>query len=132
MPVKNLAEFNRELEKFSKDLVPKALSQFQRKIVLDIAVGAILLTPVDKGRARGGWQTTVGTITDADNGRVDKTGNASIQEAQRAVADLKPFQVVFLQNNVEYVGFLEDGTDRMAPVGMLRRTILRIGSVFGN
>lgn len=130
MTVKNLAEFNRGLDNFVKKLVPEQLVLFHRKLVLDISVGAILLTPVDTGRARGGWQTTVGNVTDADNGRSDPSGNAAIQEAQEAASKIKPFDVVFVQNNVEYIGFLENGTPRMPAVGMLRRTLLRIGSVF--
>lgn len=130
MPVDNIAQFNADVAKFAEKLLPQQVVALQKKLVIDIVTGAILLTPVDTGRARGGWQVTEGAPTDRDSGRVDKTGAATIAAATIAAARLKPFGIAFVQNNVAYVPFLEDGTDRQPPVGMLRRTIQRIGSAF--
>jgi len=128
---KNLAQFNRELQDFSRRLLPAQIVLFQKRITLDLLVGIVLDTPVDTGRARGGWQTTLNSPTTQAPDRKDKTGTVAIQEAQRAMANLQPFAVVFIQNNVEYIAFLEDGTPKVAPFGMVRKNVQRVASIFG-
>lgn len=131
MPVEGVDDFNAALDKFAKEVVPEAVAEVQQKILLDVAEGAILATPVDTGRARGGWQTTIGAPTEEDNNRVDSSGNAALTEARRAAQSVKPFSVVFLQNNVEYIEHLEEGTDKTPPIGMLRRSIQRVEGALG-
>lgn len=56
-------------------------------------------TPVDTGRARDGWRTD-------GVKRVGDTG--------------------YINNDVEYIGWLEFGSDTVAPTAMVRRNIKRV------
>lgn len=56
-------------------------------------------TPVDTGRARDGWTTKA----------VTKMGDTGV-----------------IANDVEYIGWLEFGSDTVAPTAMVRRNIKRV------
>lgn len=56
-------------------------------------------TPVDTGRARDGWQLDL----------VNKVGDQG-----------------HIENDVEYIGWLEFGSDTVAPQAMVRRNIKRV------
>ena len=99
-----------------------------RKVVLDLYTRVILATPVDTGRARGGWACSVGAPDTSDTGRTDTTGQGSVGamtsqiSAQQSVLGVK----MYLTNNVEYIRFLEYGGEigargsPQAPQGMVR------------
>ncbi len=94
-------------------------------------------TPVDTGRARGGWIATLGAPSTsspvAPSGNPIATANAT---ARKALG-----KVYYLANNVSYIGVLEyggypnppasgimtiGGYSRKAPAGMLRVSISEI------
>lgn len=126
MGVQNLRQFNKALEDFAKKAIPAQVTALQKKIALDVVAGAVQLTPVDSGRARGGWQAVIGEGTDEKLDRKDKTGRETIADASGVIAKVPDFDVITIQNNVEYIGFIEEGTDKMPPVGMVRRTVQRV------
>lgn len=129
MGVQNLREFNKALEDFAKKAVPAQVTALQKKIALDVVAGAVQLTPVDSGRARGGWQAVISDGDERKVDRVDKTGRETIAEASAVIEKVPDFDVITIQNNVDYIGFIEEGTDKMPPVGMVRRTIQRIQGI---
>lgn len=82
-------------------------------------------TPVDTGLARSNWVVSLDAefddvippyIAGASLG-VDEQGNANAAIAQgRAVLDsVRAGQVVYVQNNVPYIGLLNDGSSRQSP-----------------
>ena len=69
------------------------------------------------GRARGNWQCTIGApfVGEDDSGSVIKAQNAIPRRAG---------SVVYLTNNVPYIGALEyDFHSRQAPAGMVRVSV---------
>lgn len=86
-------------------------------------------TPVDTGRARGGWTASLGAIS-LNLGTVDKNGTKTISKCN-AVAQKAPSNIYYLSNNVSYIGFLELGSSKQAPSGMLRKSIKEIGDLIG-
>ena len=77
----------------------------------------IQMTPVDTGRARGNWQCTIGApfVGEDDSGSVMKANSVIPRRAGN---------VVYLTNNVPYIGKLEyDGHSRQAPAGMVRVSV---------
>lgn len=115
--------------------------QTRRAVILEVFGSTILDTPVDTGRARGNWQTSVAQPINSESTR---TGEApSMAELQRVTAQSKWGEEVWMTNNLPYIGKLEyggypnpprnpltsktiNGFSRQAPNGMLRRNIRRV------
>jgi hypothetical protein len=118
----NLAQFNKELDNFTKK-VPAMATVIQKKVVLEALRRLVMRTPVDTGRARANWQVT---ISEPSEGQVDSTdveGNAAIAKGLAALTGLPDFQVIWISNNVDYIEFLEHGSSKQAPEGMLAVTV---------
>lgn len=99
---------------------------------------AVTETPVDTGRARANWYVTVGKTSDDVGGfdevgerKSDARGAANAQRSlDRATAGVAPFVAgqgvrgsIFITNNVEYIGRLEEGSSAQAPQGMTRQAV---------
>lgn len=145
MPITNLKQFNAKLKAAAVNLTQVQLVLFQKKIALDLLKGVTEKTPVDTGRARGGWQLTINQIPsgELEFSAVNKTSgkrtkapslseagqdqfNANVQE----LAKLKPFSVVYISNNVSYITYLENGTSSQAPSGMVLLTLQELSGMF--
>lgn len=127
---KSLEQFNREIDDFTNNMIPDAIVTIQKKLVLEALRRVVLRTPVDTGRARGNWQTTIAEPSQAILDVTDKDGNATIQKGLAAIATLPPYQVVYITNNLEYIEVLEDGSSTQAPEGMVALTIQELREMF--
>jgi hypothetical protein len=104
------ARFNAEVRKFTKRLTRDELVLFHKKIHLEALRRVVLKTPVDTGRARGNWQTTLGTPADGEVDRLDKRGGGVIaSEGLGKLTLLRAFSTSWLTNNVPYIEVLERG-----------------------
>lgn len=102
-----------------------AQDKITRAATLELFSGVIRATPVDTGRARGGWQTGVGSAPEGDNKRLDKSAAKSIAEVEQNTP-AGAGQVTYLANNVPYIMNLEQGTSKQAPEGMVRKNMDRV------
>ncbi len=125
MPIENLEAFNSAIDKFGLNLTAKDFIQFHKRIVFEAVKRITLRTRVKTGRARGAWLTTIGETTedvpagDEDPPNVDDV----VQKSVAALRGLGFGEVVYIQNNVKYIIFLEEGTDRTPPDGMVAITL---------
>lgn len=116
---------------FSKDIrsfVSKATTahdKITRAATLELFSGVIKDTPVDTGRARGNWQTSVGSPAAGELDREDKSGALAMAEVQQK-APPGAGQVTLLTNNLPYIEQLENGSSRKAPEGMVRKNVDRV------
>ena len=117
------ADAKRFKEKLNADM-PK----FMRALALE-AVGRIARrTPVDTGRARGNWQTTLGRPA---VGTIEVEGSPAamsalaVSRAKAAVAGYKSGDI-HIVNNLPYIGNLENGSSRQAPSGMVQVTVAEL------
>jgi len=88
-----------------------------RAATSEVFKNIILMTPVDTGRARGNWQCTIGApfVGQDDSGDVSK---------MHGIVPRRAGSVVYLTNNVPYIGRLEyDAHSRQAPNGMVRVSV---------
>lgn len=88
-----------------------------RAATSEVFSNIIQMTPVKTGRARGNWQCTIGSpfVGEDDSGSVMKV---------QSVIPRRAGSVVYLTNNVPYIGKLEyDGHSRQAPAGMVRVSV---------
>lgn len=88
-------------------------------------------TPVDTGRARGGWIASVGSPS-RSKGRASKKGQGVIRNANtQAEKAVKNKDIYYLTNNVQYIAVLEYGSSAQAPNGMIRVSMQEIEGLIG-
>lgn len=120
----NAKEFNLKIHKLAKDLTEDQVSAFTRKIALEVLAGVVGMTPVDTGRARGNWQTTIGTKPASSV--LGWQGRDPVSDGISVLQKLPPFPLVWITNNVVYIVPLEEGHSKQAPTGMVSVTLAAI------
>jgi hypothetical protein len=107
------------------------MDKVARKLVLEVGSRLIQRTPVKKGGARGGWQTTISSPATAPNNRIMPAGTTAINEMRATLKDWNPTSGVsaFITNLVPYILRLEHGYSRQAPSGMMAVTIAEVGGI---
>jgi len=123
---KNLPAFNKELQLFGKQTTPEAERFFAGRLALDLLRRIVFRTPVDTGRARGNWQTVVGS----SNESTVEGGGAPLAGGAAVIAGAPPFSVITIFNNVKYIRKLEEGSSRQAPTGMVRVSVAEVDAQF--
>jgi len=126
----NLQQFNAEIQEFAKKVVPNEIVKFQKKIVLEALRRLVQKTPVDTGRAKGGWQVTIEAPASGQLDRTDKDGAGTVAEGLAAISHLPPWQMVWITNNVDYIEKLEHGGSQQAPQGMVSVTVAELRTMF--
>ena len=104
-------------------------SKFTRKIILDGMTRLIRQSPVDTGRFKANWSTSVGGIESGEVETIDgktpynrKSGHSDFPRSVNGVANYKLGQTMFLHNNVQYALALEYGKSKQAAKGWIRNT----------
>lgn len=126
----NFREFSIALDRFADREVPKAVQALTQKVSLQALRSVVLKSPVDTGRFRANWQTALSTPAGGTLERTDANGGATIMEGAGVIASARPFDAVWLSNNLPYGPALEDGSSRQAPSGMVAVTVAEIRSQF--
>lgn len=132
----NIEIFEANLQRYGDETVPELARDRCVAIGLEGARGVTMLTPVDRGFAKGGWQFTVGSPAAGPNERQDDSpegveSQAVLTEALQAMASFRLGQMLWLSNYVPYINFLNDGTEKIVPFAMVPRTVARLGRTFG-
>lgn len=125
-----LRKFNNTLQHFSKKLVREKQLVLMRAVSLQVLTGVVFKTPVDSGRARGGWQLDLGDFGDLPIDRLDPNGQASVADALNKLKRLRFGERIAIGNNVHYIRYLEDGSSKQAPEGMLQLTLAEVRAQF--
>jgi hypothetical protein len=117
-----MSTFNLDISNFINKTSETADAEV-RKICLDLLTGIVLKTPVDTGRARANWFTSIGNpganITEA----TDPSGSSSISGSMSAISKATG-NVLWITNNLPYIYRLEfEGWSKQAPAGMVRVTV---------
>lgn len=121
----SVAQFNSELDRFTKRLAPDLLVPFHQKLALDLLRRIAIKTPVDTGRARGNWQTSINQWSEEEHFSSDPVG-----EGATVLARIPPFATIFLTNNVSYIIYLEEGSSKQAPEGMVAISLEEMRAIF--
>ena len=142
----NRKEFDRDLKAFGDVTVPKELQRVMQVASATALRSLVRRTPVGNpglwapqslppppgyrpGRARGGWQVAIGRTTDNDIERIDPSGSTALSSGLAVIKTAKPFDVVFIYNNVPYIRELEEGSSTQAPNGMVKLTIAQLATL---
>lgn len=105
---------------FNKRTQLKILRTF-RGTALSMFSKIVSRTPVDTGRARSNWQSSLNTPSLG----IDPTGEGY----SATVASAKLGDSIFFINNLPYIRVLEDGSRTHKPVGMVKVTIAEFESI---
>lgn len=127
---------NREVWGFHQDLTREWAEAVDDMAEAVAGIGQLMLrgivykSPVDTGRFRGNWITSVGAISTDTTEATDKSGEATIAKGY-AVLDAYPATMppIHIQNNLPYAARLENGWSKQAPAGMVGLTIAEINAV---
>lgn len=115
-----LVRFKGDLKKLAEKLDIN-IGIVQRKITFDLFTKITLRTPVDTGRARAGWDVTVGEPT----AYVPPEGTYGDKPFPEGV-QINGEQPSYVVNNLEYIEALEHGHSKQAPAGMVRISMLEV------
>ncbi len=132
------------LERFSRRMAirekkfPGKVGVIVKKVALAVAREVVRSTPVDTGKARSNWLTSLGTSrtneippynplpqgTNAD--KINETANAAgaIDQAESVISKRKSEQDIHITNNVDYIGDLNAGSSRQAPEAFVEKAVM--------
>lgn len=124
---------------FDSDSFDKAVLEVEKVIIVEtvdeakkVAIRAsqavILATPVDTGRARNNWQASLDSpVTEEMSDLLfDTTGLAAISKNNSEINKFNPPEEggkVYISNNLEYIGALNDGHSAQAVGGYVEIAI---------
>lgn len=127
----NAKEFQKRMKKVS-DNVGLNANAAVRKAALAIDASLVLATPVDTGRARSNWQTTLnapaeGQLPAYAPGEKGSTGSqntqAALQQGVDTISKQRPGDEIHITNNLPYIGRLNDGWSAQAPANFVGQAI---------
>lgn len=94
-----------------------------RKAALTLHTSMVERSPVDTGRFKGNWNTSINTVNTATSAQADKSGAGAIAGNVRMMASWKAGQTIYMTNSLPYAQRLEYGYSVQAPGGMVRLTV---------
>jgi len=112
-----MAKINFDTTKLANMINTKG-SKLVRKIILDGMGRLIRQSPIDTGRFRANWSTSINAMSE---GTTESTVS-DIQKSTKGISAYKLGQTAFLHNNLEYAVPLEYGSSKQAPAGWIRNT----------
>lgn len=95
-----------------------------RKAALDLGGQLLDRSPVDTGRFKNNWATSVNGMSTATGAGADASAAAARTMLQAQVAEWKPGKTIWITNSLPYAYRLEyDGWSKQAPGGMVRLAV---------
>jgi len=84
-------------------------------------------TPVDTGRLRNNWQSSLGAPLRGELSGTDATGAGAIRRAAATIDKMDIGDTFYMTNNLPYAARIEyEGWSPQAPAGMLRVNVERV------
>ena len=102
-------DFNKALSDWALTATDDAVREVQKYFAFEVLRRVVRRTPVDTGRARGGWQVTLHNPAENAGTKTDPSGADAVSSGQAVIGLAQPFQVIWISNNVEYIRILEEG-----------------------
>lgn len=125
----NYKQFSKGLKVKVRDITEEQMPTFYRLVGLDALSRIVLKTPVDTGRARGGWQININAIGEGAKVK-SKSGDQVIAAGNKRLSAVKLTDTIYITNSVEYIIPLEFGHSSQSPQGMVRVTVAELGAMF--
>lgn len=98
-----------------------------RKIALDLGGQMIDRSPVDTGRFKSNWMTSVGPVDTSITTMAEKSGARSMARMSEKLGGWKAGQTIWIVNNLPYAYRIEyKGWSQQAPSGVVRLAVQNI------
>lgn len=121
------ADFDRWVEGFVGQHLPEEQGKALRRVALDFTKRVAARTPVDTGRARGGWLPYADHVGEPTEPRGPGTAQGKLEGSFRE--DLRGRDMyIEITNGVPYIVFLEYGHSKQAPAGMVRVSLRELSA----
>lgn len=122
--------FSKDIEAFVFSSLEEA-ANVREAAAIELFSGIITDTPVDTGRLRGNWQLSLDSPANGTLKREVRNRNKSLTQAERSRVENprlyeNPNRVIYLTNNLEYAGYIEYGTAKIAPRRMVKLNVDRV------
>jgi hypothetical protein len=141
----NVRAFELGLKKWSGEVVPERVGQYQRAVVLEALRGVVMMSPVDTGFFRSRWRVysdgdvvasvLVDSLASAMRRHLGSSKNMAqitamqvIGAAMDEIQKVRPFTLTGIVNDAPYADELEQGHSKQAPQGMVAVTAQRLRS----
>ncbi len=122
----DVADFSLQLGKVAK-ILDLRLEAVIKKVAFDLHADITFKTPVDTGRARASWNLSVGSPSPETPAPVAKKGETVpltvIDPSALDGANLRT-EPIYITSNLDYVQYLEGGSSKQAPEGMVRLSVM--------
>jgi len=116
---KTLPDATLNLTRWAEDKVRGTLFALTSRVIKE--------TPVDTGRLRNNWQSSIGRPIRSEKTGVDRSGAGAINEAAAVAKKMELGNVFYFTNNLPYAARIEfQGHSQQAPQGMLRVNVERV------
>lgn len=102
-------QFNKALSDWSLTAIDDHVEKITQWLAFEALRLIVKRTPADTGRARGGWHITLGSPSSASPIAIDTNGVSTVNAGHATILQSRPFQVIWINNNVEYIRILEEG-----------------------
>jgi len=98
--------FGKDLSKFN-DKALDAAKKVLQGAALEVLGSVVKRTPVDTGRLRGNWQTS---LNSARSGEVDTGANVALRKIATETSKMRLSDSIYMMNNLPYARTVEYGT----------------------
>lgn len=138
----NIREFELQVDRATEEAQDR-FTQFKAHVAADGASGVIEKTPVDTGNLINSWTVNAGSVS-LGAGAVGGGSGVSLSEGEAeqlrqgkassaagaAQVAARASDLIEIVNGAEYAVYVEEGTSRMAPRGMVSTTITELKSKY--
>jgi hypothetical protein len=112
------------MRNFAQD-IPRQVNEIKKETARAILAEIVPATPVLTGAARSNYVTAVGAPSPVIRDNIDKAGEVSIREGDAAISGAQPGQPIYINNNLPYIGALNNGSSKQAAAGFVERAVTR-------
>lgn len=114
------------------DFLDDDLDQQTRKYAISVNNNLVLSTPRKTGRAKGDWQVNFDTASGGNTEILDPTGQQTINRNTGEIVSFNGnYKDIYIENNLPYIGKLNDGSSTQAPAGFVESAIRAADVAFG-
>lgn len=120
--------FAAQLQEFA-DMVQQDADEVFQIVATEVGQSVINLTPVDTGRALSNWNAGINSPDDVYRETEDPLDSKTSARLATEFQSLKFGDTAYITNATPHVPFLEYGSSKQAPNGMIRITLARFNNI---
>lgn len=121
----NVRDFAAGLKAFEAE-VKAAHAEQLRSVGRELLTLLVQGSPVDTGHFKANWQIGIGRPATGIVNGVDPDGAQTIARGDAVLRSVKPFDTVYLTNNVPYAQELEEGSVQRPPAATVKAAVASV------